>query len=187
MTNELLKPPFLTPPYFFAVTQEVFSKGPIELDGETVSPNDFLPKQGRPKDTGYDVRCAELAGLTIQPGHYFKMKLGFRALCPEGWWLRLAPRSGTFAKLNVHALYGTIDELYENEFCFAGQYIPDSARTISGGAEFHIPYGARIGQLIPMPRYEMPVVGTTNEELTEKFKERDGVRGTSGFGSSGRA
>ncbi len=186
MTNEL-KFPYTTPPFYFAVTEEVIAHCPTTLDDKELTADDFLPKQGRIGDTGWDCRVADPDGVTIKPNCYALIKLGFRVLCPEGWWLRLSPRSGTFAKLNLHSLYGTIDEAYEGQMCFAAHYIPDACKLLSGGKEFHLPFGTRIGQLIPMPRYEMPVVGKTNAELDEMFKARNGSRGTGGYGSSGRA
>src|SRR5258708_7414353 len=92
-----------TPPYHFAVTSEVESHCPFVLDGKQIIVDDFIPTRARSKDTGYDVRCAELNGMDLIPGCYFKMKLGFRMFAPDGWWLSLSPRSGTFLNSNIHA------------------------------------------------------------------------------------
>src|SRR5579885_1516749 len=85
----------------------------------------FLPKQAESKATGYDVRaCMEdKKPLTIRPGQYVKIPLGVRAFVPEGYWYELKPRSSSFAKKHLHALYGTIDETYALELVFAAQYI----------------------------------------------------------------
>lgn len=176
-----------TPPYYFAVTSEVETRCPIILDDKQITVDDFIPTRTRAKDTGYDVRCAELDGLELIPGAYFKMKLGFRMYAPDGWWLSLAPRSGTFANHNVHALYGVIDETYENEMCFIGQYVPDINKLLPNAKRIKIAFGQRFAQLLPCPRWEMPTHRISNQEINQKFQERNDERGTGGYGSSGRA
>src|SRR5271157_2299003 len=88
----------------------------------------FLPTRGTPKSTGWDVRAALNIWekeIYIRPGEYVKIPLGFRAFCPEGWWFELRPRSSSFGKKNLHALYGVIDEDYEGQLLFAAQYLPE--------------------------------------------------------------
>lgn len=176
-----------TPPYYFAVTSLVESKCPFVLDDKEITAESFIPARSRPKDTGYDVRCAEPDGMELIPGCYFKMKLGFRMFAPDGWWLSLAPRSGTFVNSNVHALYGVIDETYENEMCFAGQYVPDVNKLLPNSKRVKIAFGQKIAQVIPCPRWEMPVLRASNESIEMMYKERNDSRGTGGFGSSGIA
>lgn len=176
-----------TPPYYFAIVKDVEDNLPVTLDDKLITAESFLPTRSRPKDTGYDVRCAEPKGLELIPGSYFKMKLGFRMFAPDGWWLSLAPRSGTFINSNVHALYGIIDETYENEMCFVGQYIPDTNKLIPNGKRVRVEFGQRFAQVLPVPRWDMPTNKISNEEIEAKYKERNDVRGTGGFGSSLRA
>lgn len=184
-----------TPTYHFAISSQVESLiktaeesgHPIMLDGKQIKAESFLPVQVRSKDTGYDVRCAEPDGLELIPGSYFKMKLGFRMLAPDGWWLSLVPRSGTFINYNVHALYGCIDETYENELCFVGQYLPDDTKLLSPSKKVVIPFGQRFAQVIPVPRWEMPVVQISNQVMEKLYKDRNDPRGTGGFNSSGIA
>lgn len=181
-----------TPPYYFALTTEIEElcnnvNSPVVLDGKEIKADNFLPARARSKDTGYDVRCAEPKGLDLIPGCYFKMRLGFRMFAPDGWWLSLAPRSGTFINHNIHALYGVIDETYENEMCFVGQYVPDVNKLLSNTQRVKIAFGQRIAQVIPCPRWEMPVVKLTNEEIEARYKDRGDLRGIGGFNSSGIA
>src|SRR5579885_2228440 len=101
----------------------------------------YLPSKGSERATGWDVRSTE--SLIIQSREYVKIQLGFRIFSPSGWWLELRPRSSTFAKKNLHALYGVIDEDYEGQAIFACQYLPDIK---SLGNDLVLEYGDAIGQ-----------------------------------------
>lgn len=155
----------------------------------------FLPTQAEPKATGYDVRAAiNESLLSIKPFDFVKIPLGFRALCPEGWWFELKPRSSSFAKKYLHCLYGTIDECYEGELVLACQYIPPVSSYIENYPlswndyliqnTLHINFGDAVGQIIPVRRQEMKVVELSNTEIDVEFINRNSVRGTGGFGSS---
>lgn len=144
----------------------------------------FLPTKAELAATGYDVRACmpNQKALTIRPGHYVKLALGYRAFLPVGWWYEIKPRSSTFAKKSLHSLYGTIDEHFSLEAVFAAQYIPD---VNSMGKDLVIEYGEAIAQIIPRRREEMVVEEITNEEIERLYKERPTQR-FGGFGSTDR-
>jgi dUTPase len=152
----------------------------------------FLPTRAHDTDTGWDVCCADRSGFNIKPTEYVKIRLGFRMFCPFGWWMELRPRSSSHAKKNLNCLYGTIDETYENELILSAQYLPKLG-ILSNMPTFYVGYdnllsiefGEKIGQLIPIRRKEMVVTEVTNEEFDQLCKNRGGLRGTGGFGSSG--
>lgn len=167
----------------------------------------FLPVQAEPKASGWDVRAAFRNGqsLILRPFQVAKIPLGFRAFCPEGWWYDLKPRSSTFAKKNLHCLYGTVDETYEGELIFACQYIPPVSYSeewdedgeekffvperwdeYCSSAELKIEFGEAIGQIIPRQRQLMTVEEVTNEQYEKLVKARAAVRGAGGFGSTGK-
>lgn len=139
-----------------------------------------LPTRGSERATGWDVRSVDR--LLIRPGEYVKITLGFRMLCPPGWWMELRPRSSSFAKKNLHALYGVIDEDYEGQCIFAAQYLP----TQQVIAPLEIQEGEAIGQIIPVRRQEMIVERVSNEEYEKLCKERNTSRGAGGFGSTSK-
>jgi dUTPase len=158
----------------------------------------FLPTRGKDTDSGYDVRAAADVIFDIPTGKAL-IPLGIRAFIPAGWWLDLRPRSSTFAKLNLHCLYGVIDEGYENGIMLAVSWQPPHIEFKSAidfvnfsGLDFDRPdlltiaKGDRLGQLIPVKRQEMKVTGVSAEEFDRLCKERGGERGTSGFGGSGQ-
>jgi dUTPase len=140
----------------------------------------LLPTRGTPKATGWDVRVG-VESIEARPGQHIKIPLGFRVFAPVGWWLELRPRSSTFAKKHLHALYGVIDEDYEGECIFACQYLPDVKCL---GNDLELVFGDAIGQIIPVRRQEMTVQEVNNEEFAILCKERNALRGTGGFGST---
>lgn len=141
----------------------------------------FLPNRGTDRATGWDVRSVD--HLIIKPGEYAKIQLGFRMFSPPGWWMELRPRSSTFAKKNLHALYGVIDEDYEGALVFACQFLPEIA---SSPLSLEIQAGEAIGQIVPVRRQEMIVERVSNEEYDALCKQRNAARGAGGFGSTGR-
>lgn len=140
----------------------------------------YLPTRGSERASGWDVRSTD--HLLIRAGEYAKIPLGFRIFCPPGWWMELRPRSSSFAKKNLHALYGVIDEDYEGQLVFACQYIPDKQMI----SPLEIREGEAVGQIIPVRRQEMIVERVSNEEYEKLCKERNTSRGSGGFGSTGR-
>lgn len=144
---------------------------------------DFCPRRGTDKASGWDVRVASKNDIHLRAGQYAKIPLGFRVFAPEGWWLELRPRSSTFTKKQLHCLYGVIDEDYEGDCIFVCQYIPDISSLVH---DLILKPGDAIGQLIPVKRQEMQVEIVSNEEFEKLCKERGASRGTGGFGSTGR-
>jgi dUTPase len=182
------------PKYFFALREDL------------TDDKRFLPTKAEPKASGWDVRAAMLdrQPLWVRPFDVVKIPLGIRGFCPDGWWYDLKPRSSTFTKKNLHALYGTIDETYEGELVFACQYLPpipfktnwdrdglswdepESWDEWWGASSVKIEFGDAIGQIIPRRRDEMNVVEITNEQYNNSCKARSAIRGTGGFGSTGK-
>ncbi len=177
------------PKYFFALREDLKNE------------KQFLPTRAEPKATGWDVRAAmkDREGLLVAPFQHIKIPLGIRGFCPDGWWYELKPRSSTFAKKNLHALYGTVDETYEGELIFACQYIPSFQLFMANGqshysiectptaySSIEINFSDAIGQIVPVRREEMIVAESTNEEIDNAYKARAASRGAGGFGSTGR-
>lgn len=179
---------------FTEVMVEEIPEYKFSLREDLKNEKQFLPTKAESKASGWDVRAAmpDKRALLVKPFEFIKIPLGIRSFCPEGWWYEIKPRSSTFLKKNLHALYGTIDETYEGELVFACQYIPEGGKVKRFVSCFFnddalvISYGDAIGQLIPVKRQEMKVVECSNEEYDNICKERNGARGTGGFGSTGR-
>jgi deoxyuridine 5'-triphosphate nucleotidohydrolase len=140
----------------------------------------FLPTRATLKSSGWDVRSAET--IFLHAGEYIKINLGIKAFCPDGWWLELKPRSSTFTKKQLHALYGTIDEDYEGNLMFACKFSPEVTDTVK---TLIIHKGDAIGQLLPVKRQEMIVEQVSLQEYERLCMERKAERGAGGFGSTG--
>lgn len=148
------------------------------------TPETFLPTRATPQSTGYDIRCAAPDGIKIKAGCSVKIPLGFRVFSPPGWWLEVRPRSSLFFKSNIHALYGVIDEDYENEVSFLGQYFPNADSLTKD--DITIKFGERIAQMIPVPRQDMKLTSISSAQFDLLAETRAGHRKTGGFGSSGK-
>lgn len=155
----------------------------------------FMPTRATPLSSGWDVHAAmvDRAPIELKFGEYVKIPLGFRAFCPDGWWYELKPRSSTFGKKNLHALYGTIDQDFEGELVFACQYLPniglfgsknECTLYVSEWKTLKIEFGEAIGQIIPVKRQEAVMTRVSNEDIDALYKARNAKRGTGGFGST---
>lgn len=138
----------------------------------------FLPKRATNKSSGYDVACAfeDHKSMTIQPGEYIKIPLGLTCILPEGYWLFLAPRSSSFTKKHLHALYGVIDNDYRGNMIWAAKF--DGAWPIT------LEFGEKIGQLIPFKIQEMMVEQISSQDFQEYVGKENNDRKAGGFGSS---
>lgn len=126
----------------------------------------MLPS-GRIGDAGYDVHATQ--DEYIQMGQTMRLALGFGLEIPDGYMGLLLPRSG-------HALSGhvvsspPIDESYRGEVHAICHNL--------GKTWWFIKAGDRIAQLVIVPA--LAIEWDTFSELSET------VRGSSGFGSTGR-
>jgi dUTP pyrophosphatase len=152
----------------------------------------FIPTRSEPTATGWDVRAAK--DVELYPTQTAKIPLGIKCFAPPGWWLELRPRSGTFAKLDIHSLYGVIDNAYEGELIFACSYLPklpevmlvnSGTVNIEGLRRLKINKGDRIGQLVPKKLQEMHVSKVSEEQFKELCEARGALRGAGRFGSTG--
>lgn len=180
MSEETILVPIEVPTYYFALTEELAEA----CKGTKFKSEDFIPTKSEPDASGWDVRCAQPDGLDLTSCCYYTIPLGFRSYCPKGWWAKLDPRSSSFTKRHMHALYGNIDETYPKQWFFACQYIPDGCALNNKNYPTRLEFGDRIGQLIPVRKQEMNVEVLTNAAIEEKYIKRDAVR-KDGFGSSG--
>src|SRR3954469_1798202 len=134
-------------------------------------PDAHLPAyaHGPLEDAGLDIRCVE--GATLAPNVPQALSTGLALEIPTGYEVQIRPRSGLALK---HAITlpnspATIDPGYRGEVKVILLNL--------GHTDYQVHAGDRIAQMV-LARYEP--VDWEDSELSES------VRGTGGFGSSGR-
>lgn len=129
-----------------------------------------LPAYATAGAAGMDVVAAET--MTLDPGARAAVATGFAMAIPEGYEVQVRPRSGLALRHGITCLNtpGTIDHDYRGEVKVILVNL--------GQAPFAVVRGERIAQLVPAP--------VRHARLAEVATLDDTVRGTGGFGSTGR-
>ncbi len=135
-----------------------------------LAPGATLPVYAHPGDAGLDL-CAAV-DLDVPPGEVRLVPTGIAIELPPETEAQVRPRSGLALKHAVTVLNtpGTIDEGYRGE---VGVILINHGRQ-----PFHVSAGMRIAQLVIQRRWRVDVV--------EVPALSDTVRGSGGFGSTGR-
>lgn len=136
-----------------------------------LTPGDLLPpKQAKPGDAGYDLRCAEEFGAVIKPGEQKAIPTGYAWEIPFAWVGLVRPRSGLAVNNRIDVRAGVVDSSFRGEVM---------AVLVNEGSEpFHIHYGDRIAQMVVVPYW----VG--DPLIVDTLRESE--RGGDGWGSTGR-
>lgn len=129
-----------------------------------------IPKRANPTDAGADL-CS-LEKHAIQPLERKIIATGIKLEIPDGYYGRIAPRSGLAVKNGIDVLAGVVDSSYRGEIKVV-LYNSDKGNT------FFIEPGDRIAQLIIEKHYNFDLV-----EVVEELSDTD--RGEGGFGSTGK-
>lgn len=125
--------------------------------------------RANPTDAGMDLLAAE--DRTIAPLSRATISTGIFMEIPEGYYGRIAPRSGLAHKYGVDVLAGVVDSSYRGEIRVI-LYNTDAEEA------FQVRTGDKIAQIIIEKHYNFDFVEV--EELS------DTPRGSGGFGSTGR-
>ena len=129
--------------------------------------NAQLPKKGSSLSAGYDLYSSE--EITVKAKNKALISTGISLAIPEGYYGRVAPRSGLACKNFIDVGAGVIDADYRGEvkvllFNFAEE-------------DFKVKVGDRIAQLI------IEQIGLTDLVEVEDLEETE--RKDGGFGSTG--
>ena len=143
-----------------------------------------VPSQANSSDAGYDLFSTE--HITLEP---FQRKLVSTGICveiPQGFYGRIAPRSGLACKKGIDVMAGVIDSGYRGEIKvllinlnFEGYNLaPNAFESMFGSNnKTEIKPGDRIAQLI-IEKYH-------HADWVEMKTLKTSERGCGGFGSSG--
>jgi dUTP pyrophosphatase len=130
-------------------------------------PEARLPTRGSALAAGLDIYSVER--VTLQPGARAAVRTGLAVAIPEGFYGRVAPRSGLAVRQGLDTMSGVIDSDYRGEILCVLINL--------GDAPIEIEPGARIAQLI-IEKIALPEA-VWAEDLDET------ERGAGGFGSTG--
>ena len=156
----------------------------MEIKYSQINEQGKAPFQANSSDAGYDLFSTEY--VTIEPFQRKLISTGINIEIPDGFYGRIAPRSGLACKKGIDVMAGVIDSGYRGEIKvllinlnFEGYNIKPSAfESIFGSANrANIKPGDRIAQLIIEKCYK---VDWTKMKILENSE-----RGQGGFGSSG--
>jgi dUTP pyrophosphatase len=121
-------------------------------------------------DAGMDL--ATHVEVTVAPWSSTLVDTGLRfESLEDGYFIRLASRSGLALKHNIEVGAGTVDNGYRGNICVLLRNLSDTPVTL--------PAGSRIAQMIFTP-YARPISVETADQVTDET-----TRGAGGFGSSG--
>ncbi len=133
-----------------------------------LSENAKVPFRANETDAGADLRSSEIA--TIAPLERKAVGTGISVEIPEGYYGRIAPRSGLAYKNGIDVLAGVLDSSYRGE-------IKVILFNTDKENNFEINKGDRIAQLIIEDHFNFDF------EVVEDLSETK--RGLGGFGSTG--
>ena len=157
----------------------------MEIKYSKLNPEGKEPFRANSSDAGYDLFSTEYA--TLEPFQRKLISTGINVEIPEGFYGRVAPRSGLACKKGIDVMAGVIDSGYRGEikvllinFNFEGYNLkPNAFEAMFGSANrMEIKPGERIAQLIIEKCHAV-------EWKTMKTLE-ESQRGKHGFGSSGQ-
>jgi dUTP pyrophosphatase len=137
------------------------------LSFKRLDPKAVLPARGSSLAAGLDIYAIE--ELTIRPGERVLARTGLAVAIPEGYYGRLAPRSGLATQKGLDTLAGVIDADYRGEIrCLLCN---------TGDETIHLPAQSKICQLI------IEKIITPTAVWADEISDTD--RGSGGFGSTG--
>jgi dUTP pyrophosphatase len=127
----------------------------------------ILPSRGSSSSAGLDITSIE--EITLRPNERLVARTGLAVAIPEGYYGRLAPRSGLASRHGLDVLAGVVDADYRGEIgCIVYN---TSTETV------HLPAQTKICQLI------IEKIVTPAAEWADDLSETN--RGAGGFGSTG--
>ena len=134
-----------------------------------LSKNGKCPTQANKGDAGYDLYAAE--NKVIYPSEKELIRTDIAIQIPEGYYGRIAPRSGLAHKYGLDIFAGVVDSSYRGNI---GVILYNSKTNYF----YKVKKGERIAQLIIEKCHDIKWVKTDNIE--------NSGREDSGFGSSGK-
>jgi dUTP pyrophosphatase len=137
------------------------------LSFKRLDPRAVLPTRGSAKSAGLDIYAID--DLIIPPRERYLARTGLAVAIPEGYYGRIAPRSGLAANKGLDVLAGVIDADYRGEIGCLLYNTSDEP--------IHLPAPSKICQLILEKIISPDAIWVDDINNTK--------RGSGGFGSTG--
>ena len=160
------------------------------MDIETIVPVKFIklnnlaivPSRQKTGDAGYDLYATE--SVRIKPMSRALVSTGLSIEVPQGYYARIAPRSGLAVKNGIDVLAGVVDSSYRGEVKVILMNLSIDLASMMGltpniagsNFDFNIKAGDRIAQLIIEKYHAVDWQQVESLSTTER---------TGGFGSTG--
>ena len=137
-----------------------------------LNPKAELPKYKTEGSSGMDLKALIEKPIKIKPQNSALIPTGLSIAIPEDTEVQIRPRSGLAAKSNIGVLNapGTIDSDYRGELKII--------LFNHGNKDFIVNNNDRVAQMVLMPILKM--------ELEEVDQLPESIRGSGGFGSTGK-
>ena len=144
----------------------------IKVQIKKLDPKAKIPEYKTEGASGVDIMALLENKITLDPGESKIIPTGLSIAFPDDLEVQIRPRSGLAAKSNVSVLNtpGTIDSDYRGEIKII--------LINHGNEKFDVKNGDRIAQMVLMPVLKF--------KFEEVSKLDDTIRGSGGFGSTGK-
>ena len=139
----------------------------MKIKIKKINPDGKVPTRAKSSDAGYDLYST--VDMPITPTARQLVPTGIAIEIPEGYYGRIAPRSGLAVRAGIDILAGVVDSGYRNEIKVLMINLGEGLVSVNKGD--------RIAQLIIEKCYDV--------EWEEVNELSDSDRGEGGFGSSG--
>ena len=139
----------------------------MKIKIKKITPDGKVPTRAKSSDAGYDLYST--VDMPITPTARQLVPTGIAIEIPEGYYGRIAPRSGLAVRAGIDILAGVVDSGYRNEIKVVMINLGEGLVSVNKGD--------RIAQLIIEKCYDV--------EWEEVNELSDSDRGEGGFGSSG--
>ena len=140
----------------------------LKLEVKKLISDAKLPTRAHPNDAGLDLYSSE--GCVLSPGERRSVKTSIALSIPDGFAGLIWDKSSVGARDGIKVLGGVIDAAYRGEILVGLVNLSSK--------DYAIEKGAKIAQLL-VQKVELP-------EVCEVSELDDTMRGTGGFGSTGK-
>jgi len=156
----------------------------IKVKIKKLRPDAYIPTKAHKNDAGYDLYAVDR--VVLKPFERKVIPIGISIEIPEGYYGRVAPRSGHAVKSGIDVMAGVVDATFRGQvgvvlinLAVLGSELNPSQETVlfGGKNDFVIKPGDKIAQII------FEKIGDAEFEEVNEHSETD--RGSGGYGSTG--